>query len=127
VTVQWLSVRNFKELAHNLHRALELREPPEHVYRVLYFLLREQEAIEKLNDAFKKEDKGSRSLETALTEHFGKSESQLKFALQLIRKEDAGTDQTISRRPKSEEECMTLSQRIHDALTHRISRRSTQH
>jgi len=113
------SVRNFKELAHNLHRALEPGEPPERAYRVLYFLLREQEAIEKLNDAFKKKDKGDRSLETALTERFGNGTPQLKFALQLIRKEDAGTDQTINRGPKSEEECIALSKRIHDALTHR--------
>jgi len=114
------SVRNFKELARNLHRALEPGKSPERIYRVLYFLLREQEAIEKLNDAFQKKDTGGRSLETALTERFGRGTPQLKFALQLIRKEDAGTDQTtINRRPVSEEECKAPSQRIHNALLHR--------
>ncbi len=108
------SVRDFEALADRLYRASQARKSPERVYRVLYFLLREDKAIEKLKDAFKKKD--GRSLETALTEYFGEGTSELQYALELLRKEDANADQAIQRRPSSKEEYMALSKRLHAAL-----------
>jgi hypothetical protein len=108
------SVRDFEALADKLNHALRSRKSPERVYRVLYFLLREDEAIKKLEDAFKQKD--GRSLEDALTNHFGEGTPQLKFALELLGKAEANADQTIHKRPDSREECMFLSKHIHNAL-----------
>lgn len=108
------SVRDFEALADRLYHALQARKSPERVYRVLYFLLREDKAIEKLEDAFKKKD--GRRLETALTECFGEGTPELQYALELLGKEDTNADQAIQRRPSSKEEYMALSKRLHDAL-----------
>ena len=80
----------------------------------MYFLLREDKAVEKLEDAFKKKD--GRNLETALTEHFGEGTPQLKYALELLGKEDANADPIVQLRQGTEEECKALSKQIHDAL-----------
>ncbi len=108
------SVRDFEALADKLHRALKARKSPERVYRVLYFLLREDKAIEKLENALQKKD--GTNLETALTEHFGEGTPELKYALELLGKEDVNADQTIQRRPRTKKEGMALAKRLHDAL-----------
>ena len=111
------SVRAFEALVDNLRHALKERKSPERVYRVLYFLLREDKAVEKLNNAFQKKD--GTNLETALTAHFGEGTPGLKYALELLGKEDANADQTIHQRPGTEEEGKTLAKQIHDALLQR--------
>jgi hypothetical protein len=108
------SVRDFEVLADKLHRALEARKSPERVYQVLYFLLCEHEAIEKLDDAFQKKD--GENLETALTECFGEGTSELKYALELLGKEEADAGQIIQRRPRTKKEGMALAKCLHEAL-----------
>ncbi len=119
------SVRDFEALADKLHRALKARKSPERVYRVLYFLLREDKAVEKLNNAFQKKD--GTNLGTALMAHFGEGTPELKYALELLGKEDANADQTIHQRPGTEEEGKTLAKQIHDAPYKEISRQSIEH
>ncbi|HEY4032400.1 MAG TPA: protein-glutamine glutaminase family protein [Ktedonobacteraceae bacterium] len=109
-----VSVRDFERLAKSLHRALQPEKSPEHVFRVLYFLLREPEAIKKLEEEFGK--RYDKNLKAALTERFGEGTPQQRFAFWLIGEEDAGTDQTMNRWPPSEEEYTALSERLHDAL-----------
>ncbi len=111
------SVRDFEVLANKLHRALKARKSPECVYQALYFLLREDKAIEKLKNVFQKKD--GTNLETALTAHFGEGTPQLKYALELLGKEEANADQTIHQRPGTEEEGKALAKQIHDALLQR--------
>jgi hypothetical protein len=89
------SVRDFEALADELHDALQPEKSPESVYRVLYFLLREDKAVEKLNNVFQKKD--GTNLETALTAHFSEGTPELKYALELLGKEDTSAERKDDR------------------------------
>jgi len=118
------SVLDFKQLAKDFQHAL-IEGSPEEIFHVLYFLQREQKAINKLNEVYL--DEYDQPLESAINDHLCNSQdpnprdnARREYARQLINKGKSEAEQFIAPGPPTEREYGSVIERIYQALHPRV-------